>query len=465
MRNPSVPHDYVKVDYMKRGMIVKARKEREKNPFNIRKGRSIEYRFQTKFHQDFYESAILSKKYKVACSKYVDWQKFEDMEDPIFDEIIDACKNKDVYNIMGFKYNWNNEIIAQFYATFYFEEDGDVRWVHWMTEGKWYKINYFEFAAMFGFDKSDYGHNKIHIGSHLPKEDMTDIASYANPTYVDPSNAPMPQQPPYDPNFTSAEGLGSWLFGHHLGAHGQGTSGYGGRNDDGDDGKPGTFGFPNPAVPDLSVMVRTRETARKSTCGPRQIQHPQEVLAQEEPVQPEDAPVVMEIDDNDDDDYYGYYGGGWVDTNTEEEPMELPEDHQDVVEDSDEEDASGGDGADPGAIGGDDAEDGGDDLGAPDGDDDDPDDDPEPAAAADVPPPEPHYEKELHHLDFAEEIQEIKRKLRKTLREKAIPEAQLRGDQVIPPEYDSDESIDYLPKSPPRKCIHYGETGYCTHYR
>jgi hypothetical protein len=50
MRKPSVPHDYVKVDYMKRGMTVKARSEREKNPFNVRKERSKEYRFQTKFH-------------------------------------------------------------------------------------------------------------------------------------------------------------------------------------------------------------------------------------------------------------------------------------------------------------------------------------------------------------------------------------------------------------------------------
>jgi hypothetical protein len=44
-------------------------------------------------------------------------------------------------------------------------------------------------------------------------------ASYVNPTYVDPSAAPMPppppfmpQHPPYDPNVTSAEGLGSWIF-------------------------------------------------------------------------------------------------------------------------------------------------------------------------------------------------------------------------------------------------------------
>ncbi|RLM81004.1 putative copia-like retroelement [Panicum miliaceum] len=156
-------------------MTAKARNEREKNPFNIRKGRSVEYRFQTKFHQDFYESAILSKKYKVARSQYVDWQKYEDMEDPIFDEIIDACKKKHVYKIMGFKYDWNNEIIAQFYATYYFEKDVHVRWVHWMIEGKWYKINYFEFAAMFGFGKSDHGRNRIHNWSHLSEEDMKDM--------------------------------------------------------------------------------------------------------------------------------------------------------------------------------------------------------------------------------------------------------------------------------------------------
>jgi hypothetical protein len=45
MRKPSVPHDYVKIDYMKRGMTVKARNEREKNPLNMRIGKSIEYRF------------------------------------------------------------------------------------------------------------------------------------------------------------------------------------------------------------------------------------------------------------------------------------------------------------------------------------------------------------------------------------------------------------------------------------
>jgi hypothetical protein len=81
--------------------------------------------------------------------------------------------------------------------------------------------------------------------------------------------------------------------------------------------------------------------------------------------------------------------------------MELSEDHPDTSSDSNE-DAAGGDGADPSAAEGGNAENGDDDSAAPDGGDEDPDNDPEPADAADQPPPEPHYEKQIHRLDFAE---------------------------------------------------------------
>jgi hypothetical protein len=106
---------------------------------------------------------------------------------------------------------------------------------------------------------------------------------------------------------------------------------------------------------------------------------------QEEPEQSEDLREFVEIED-DDDNYYGYHEGGWVDSDTEEEPMELPEDHPDAIGDSNE-DAAGGDGADPGAVEGDKAEDGDDDPAAPDGGDEDLDDDPKPANTVDQLPP------------------------------------------------------------------------------
>jgi hypothetical protein len=162
------------------------------------------------------------------------------------------------------------------------------------------------------------------------------------------------------------------------------------------------------AVLILLQMARTRQIARKRTRGPpHPIQHPQEESEQEEPEQPEDLFEFVEVDDDgDDDDHYGYYGGGgWVDTDTKEEPMELPEDHPDAAYDS-QEDGAGGGGANPGAAGGDDDEDEDEDPAEPDGGDEDPDEDPDdgpaPAEATDPPPPEPHYEMQIHHLDYAE---------------------------------------------------------------
>jgi hypothetical protein len=314
----------------------------------------------------------------------------------------------------------------------------------------------------------------------------------------------------------------------------------------------------------LLQMVRIRQTACKSTRGPpHPIHHPQEVS---DPL---------------DDHHYEHSNGGWVDTDTEEEPMELPDDHPEVSSGSNEGPA-GGDGGDSGSAEGDKDKSDAEDSDAPGDDDDDPDDGPEPAVATNPPPPEPRYEKQILHLESAEgpfpallwramqrigfprkphfeahlfknahskhidevprrtleagtseaarralyflcyaykeelqgtefqqfpqrkrgatcaqipapppgegsllmdttqelvaalstdldaagaEIQEVKKKLMKTIREKAILEARLRGDSVLPPECDTIEPKEYLPESPPRKRIHYGEPGYRTTYR
>jgi hypothetical protein len=82
--------------------------------------------------------------------------------------------------------------------------------------------------------------------------------------------------------------------------------------------------------------------------------------------------------------------------------MELRKDHPDVEEDPEEENAAGGNGAEPNTAGEKDAEEDGDDSGALGGGGSDPGDDLELAAPAPVPPPEPHYEKQIYHLDFAE---------------------------------------------------------------
>ena len=72
-------------------------------------------------------------------------------EDPVFDQIIEACERKGCKEIMGLKQDWCEEIIAQFYTTLWIDRDGDEPILHWALEGNRYQVSYSQFAAYIGF--------------------------------------------------------------------------------------------------------------------------------------------------------------------------------------------------------------------------------------------------------------------------------------------------------------------------
>jgi hypothetical protein len=96
----------------------------------------------------------------------------EAKHDTIFDEVLAACRAKHLRDVMSFQKNWNNEVIAQFYATLYVEERGDTRKFHWMTEGRRYEITFEQFARLFGFEQNDANRIKIHFASRLDGSSM-----------------------------------------------------------------------------------------------------------------------------------------------------------------------------------------------------------------------------------------------------------------------------------------------------
>ncbi|RLM61010.1 hypothetical protein C2845_PM14G07260 [Panicum miliaceum] len=128
MRAPSAPPHRQKTNCMANGMTGVGWKERVKDTRRVRRGQ-VNYRFHTTFHQDFYESAILKKGVPISHSQFIDLSHLKKLGDPI---LIEECKKR-VYKIMGFQHNWNREVIAQFYATCYFDVSNDMRRVHWMT--------------------------------------------------------------------------------------------------------------------------------------------------------------------------------------------------------------------------------------------------------------------------------------------------------------------------------------------
>jgi hypothetical protein len=128
---------------------------------------AYDYRFHSPFQQNFYESVIMTKSKPMVNSQCIDWAYMENKHDPIFDGVIAACQAKHLRDILAFKKDWNNEVIAQFYATVCFEEHRDTRKLHWMTKSQWYEVSYSHFARLFRFEQKDASRPRIHLALKL----------------------------------------------------------------------------------------------------------------------------------------------------------------------------------------------------------------------------------------------------------------------------------------------------------
>jgi hypothetical protein len=73
---------------------------------------------------------------------------------------------------MGVHYDWNVEVISQFYATLFIEEGGGARRMHWMTEGDKYNTTFDDFASHFSFGATDAHRVRLHIHNSLHEEEM-----------------------------------------------------------------------------------------------------------------------------------------------------------------------------------------------------------------------------------------------------------------------------------------------------
>ena len=105
-------------DYYKQDVAL--REARKEPVYKFEKCESLERRFWCKHHSDFYATVCMRKPdAPIVPCKYVDWKYYEDMNDPFFNEAIAKCKEMGLYDIMGFRYNWNEEILAQFHSSLY----------------------------------------------------------------------------------------------------------------------------------------------------------------------------------------------------------------------------------------------------------------------------------------------------------------------------------------------------------
>ena len=111
MRRPDDSHAYSVINYAgKHKMVEKARDE---NPYEQPKDLGFDYRFWNEFHSNFYASVIFnSKKSKIVKIQYVDWEELHAKNEPEFNKVIKAYDHFGLSELMSFRYNWNEEVLA-----------------------------------------------------------------------------------------------------------------------------------------------------------------------------------------------------------------------------------------------------------------------------------------------------------------------------------------------------------------
>jgi hypothetical protein len=109
-------------------------KERYSDPALWQKEFDSDIRFWLKFNADWYESVILSKDHMTIDMKSINWDLLRSLDIPAVNEAIDICHAKGMTNVMSINCDWNEEVVAQFYANLYIRRE--TRTFHWLLQGK-----------------------------------------------------------------------------------------------------------------------------------------------------------------------------------------------------------------------------------------------------------------------------------------------------------------------------------------
>ena len=91
-------------------------------------------------HQaDCYESVIITMKHITTEMKWIDQNYLKRLASPlkeVVDAVFDHCQQMDLTEIKSFTCDWNEEVVAQFYATLHISDDDKI--FQFLIGGKWF---------------------------------------------------------------------------------------------------------------------------------------------------------------------------------------------------------------------------------------------------------------------------------------------------------------------------------------
>jgi hypothetical protein len=97
---------------------------------------------------------------------------------PSFKDVLEMCEYHGLKKIMAFRYDWNEEVILQFYSTFFFHKNSTG--ITWMTNGTKYSISIGRFASILGLGASTKHPLNLHDGNVLGLNEIASMYETSN---------------------------------------------------------------------------------------------------------------------------------------------------------------------------------------------------------------------------------------------------------------------------------------------
>lgn len=151
---------------------------RKQNPLRVPKESGVvDPRFHNSFQCDWYQTVIHRPKVKnpIFPMKFLNDVEMRKKNIPVMMEVLDAIEKKGLTYALSFSYDWNQEIIAQFYATLWLEAgtgQNPEAILHWRTQGVDYSIKKLSLARLWGFDVRDTNKDALHAERPLSNSEI-----------------------------------------------------------------------------------------------------------------------------------------------------------------------------------------------------------------------------------------------------------------------------------------------------
>jgi hypothetical protein len=142
-----------------------------KHCYNFSKERGIDERLWTSFHQDWYQTVLYPKTSPMVKHQFVHIDYMKNKNDMHFKRILEACDFLGITDLLQFRHNWNQEVIAEFYSTLFFNKKERI--FMWMTNGWRFSVKLTQFAQILGLSSQLDIPKKVHCGRVMMPREMT----------------------------------------------------------------------------------------------------------------------------------------------------------------------------------------------------------------------------------------------------------------------------------------------------